>query len=311
MADFWSAFVKKKKMLGKGGFGKVYRCKVKHDVAKRLFKLKKPLPDYVAVKQLFKKKLDTRSLEKLDYEIEAINKISPSDYTVEYFTTFQDGDNVFIVMQLLDNYIELQKLIQEYEIPLANKHYLVKQLVKGMLYLHSKKFVHRDVKPGNIMVSPETLDIRYVDYGFSCFIPKGKNNPNCSKDRGTSTYRDYRIMEFYEKGTDNIETKAFQEAMMLSDWWSLALVIVYTYTSFYDDVTFSSNMSAEINKYFGTYNPNDERAHKDGSIAQESKIMVYALGAVKAPTKVIELVKAVRQRKPLSVVQREARVLVK
>ena len=43
---------------------------------------------------------------------------------------------------------------------------LFRGLVQGLAYLHSKKIVHRDVKPGNVLVSADGT-AKIADFGIS------------------------------------------------------------------------------------------------------------------------------------------------
>ena len=45
---------------------------------------------------------------------------------------------------------------------------IMKGLLQGLEYLHSKNIVHRDLKPSNVMLGNESLDsIKVMDFGLS------------------------------------------------------------------------------------------------------------------------------------------------
>ena len=44
---------------------------------------------------------------------------------------------------------------------------IFKKMVKGVEHLHSQGIIHRDLKPQNIMIEPEKLDVKIIDFGLS------------------------------------------------------------------------------------------------------------------------------------------------
>ena len=41
------------------------------------------------------------------------------------------------------------------------------QILKGLFYIHSAHILHRDLKPDNILIHPETMNVRICDFGLS------------------------------------------------------------------------------------------------------------------------------------------------
>eukprot|EP01035_Chromulina_nebulosa_P007498 gene7498-10125_t len=44
--------------------------------------------------------------------------------------------------------------------------YILREVIQGIVYLHSYKYIHRDIKPGNILVNSNG-DIKLSDFGVS------------------------------------------------------------------------------------------------------------------------------------------------
>lgn len=43
----------------------------------------------------------------------------------------------------------------------------MKQLLEAINHLHSNKVCHKDIKPENVMIDPETLKIKLIDFNVS------------------------------------------------------------------------------------------------------------------------------------------------
>jgi len=65
--------------------------------------------------------------------------------------------------------------------------FIFRQLIKGMAYMHSKGYAHRDLKLDNILMDPSTKQIKIIDFGFSLKASKDDRlNVYC----GTPHYMD-------------------------------------------------------------------------------------------------------------------------
>ncbi|CAM0908030.1 unnamed protein product [Alopecurus aequalis] len=73
--------------------------------------------------------------------------------------------DVYLVSQLMDS--DLDKIITSSQ-PLSSDHcqYLLFQLLRGMKYLHLSGVLHRDLKPGNLLVNAN-CDLKICDFGLA------------------------------------------------------------------------------------------------------------------------------------------------
>ena len=82
-------------------------------------------------------------------------------------------ENILWMMMPLCEF-DLNKLYKTRDVPLEANIKIMKQITAGIKYLHSKDIVHRDVKPGNILVAFENpLVIQLTDFDVSkCLDPE-------------------------------------------------------------------------------------------------------------------------------------------
>ena len=88
-----------------------------------------------------------------------------------YYTSFANGQNIYIVMELLDGVS-----LADYILSQSEKKHKVKeevvwkiltQLCAALRYLHDfKRIVHRDLAPGNILIDAD-FNIKLADFGLA------------------------------------------------------------------------------------------------------------------------------------------------
>ncbi len=72
---------------------------------------------------------------------------------------------VWIVMELLTGEL-LSDRIKRGKIPPKEAADILEQLAKALHYAHSKGIVHRDIKPGNVMIDPKGV-VKLMDFGIA------------------------------------------------------------------------------------------------------------------------------------------------
>lgn len=142
------------KMLGKGGFAKVYLCTSLDTNRSYAVKI---VPKANLVK--------SRARQKLQAEIK-IHRSLKHKYVCEYKHFFEDKTNCYILLELchcqsMNELIKRRKRLTEPEV----KYYL-QQLVESIQYMHSHNVIHRDLKLGNLFLD-KNLRIKVGDFGLA------------------------------------------------------------------------------------------------------------------------------------------------
>ena len=107
-----------------------------------------------------------------------------SSFIVNMFCSFQNNDNLFLVMELLTGG-DLRYHLLNYSFLFTETQlkFFFANIILGLEYLHKKGIVHRDLKPENIILSSQGMP-KISDFGISCF----KKNLDSDDDSGTPPY---------------------------------------------------------------------------------------------------------------------------
>lgn len=169
--------------IGRGGMGEVFLCE--HVFMKR----------HVAVKVLPKDKLsDPSSVERFYREARAAAKLDHPNI-VRAFDIDRDGETHFIVMEYVDA-LSLQEIVSRHgplDLPRAANY--IRQVALGLQHAHEAGLVHRDIKPGNLLVDRGGT-VKILDLGLARILEARKDNLTEKYDNdGTLGTADYLAPE--------------------------------------------------------------------------------------------------------------------
>ena len=118
-----------------------------------------------AVKIMFKSDFDEVILKLVNEEVGILAMLDHPNI-VKYTESYEDEENLYIVMEYLEDATELQKMIDK-QIKIAEKDESKKNeslfpeklvckmmymLLRGLHHIHTNNIVHRDVKPENCLI---------------------------------------------------------------------------------------------------------------------------------------------------------------
>ncbi len=163
--------------IGRGGMGHVF--KAEHSMLGRI----------EACKVLPKSKTTPDSIATFHREIRAQAQLDhPNLVRLSY--AGQDGATYFFVTEYVPG-ADLRQLVRQrgmLSAPAAAT--IISQAAQGLAYAHANHLVHRDIKPGNLLVTPDGRT-KLTDLGLAGFLHEddlAQDDPSAGKIVGTADY---------------------------------------------------------------------------------------------------------------------------
>ena len=165
-------------VIGKGGFGKVWKIQSKK--TKIVY----------ALKEMSKLKIiDKKSEKSINTEREFLSKLS-HPFIVNMHYAFQDKQNLYLVMDIL-NGGDLRYHISRYrKFSEEQTRFFIANIIYSLQYIHSNNVIHRDIKPENLVLDEKGY-VRITDFG----IAKENMEDNSSETSGTPGYMAPEVMK--------------------------------------------------------------------------------------------------------------------
>eukprot|EP00291_Cryptomonas_curvata_P012704 CAMPEP_0172188156 /NCGR_PEP_ID=MMETSP1050-20130122/21749_1 /TAXON_ID=233186 /ORGANISM="Cryptomonas curvata, Strain CCAP979/52" /LENGTH=1137 /DNA_ID=CAMNT_0012862583 /DNA_START=208 /DNA_END=3617 /DNA_ORIENTATION=+ len=167
-------------LLGEGAFGKTYMMRSTMD------------GEIYAVKMINVKKAEKNGVfvDSLKREVQMLLRLAHQNVT-RYFTCYmyKRGKYFCIVMELVDGGT-LGDLIADAgrpgapRVPLSDVRTFLLQMARALTHIHSKRMLHRDLKPHNVLITKDGKEAKITDFGLACVM----SSAAAASRAGTLTY---------------------------------------------------------------------------------------------------------------------------
>uniref|UniRef100_A0A8C1TAP1 Rho-associated protein kinase n=1 Tax=Cyprinus carpio TaxID=7962 RepID=A0A8C1TAP1_CYPCA len=236
------------KVIGRGAFGEVQL--VRHKASQKVY----------AMKVLSKFEMIKRSDSAFFWEERDIMAFADSPWVVQLCCAFQDDRSLYMVMEYMPGG-DLVNLTSTYDVPEKWAKFYTAEVVLALDAIHSMGFVHRDIKPDNMLLDCYG-HLKLADFG-TCMKMDGTGMVHCDTAVGTPDYISPEVLK--SQGGDGYYGRE-------CDWWSVG---VFIYEMLVGDTPFYAD------SLVGTYSKimdhkNSLNFPDDVEISQEAKNIICA-----------------------------------
>ena len=161
-------------LLGEGGMSYVYKATDKQ--LQRTVAIKTLKPNYVEQEKFVERfKREAQTAANLNHP----NIVQIFDWGI--------GDEPFFVMEYIEGNTLTSIIANKRTISMNDILFIGAQVSSGLQAAHSKGLVHRDIKPGNIMITPEG-NVKVTDFGIVSFQNEESDITKTGSILGTASY---------------------------------------------------------------------------------------------------------------------------
>ncbi len=168
--------------IGRGAYGTVFRAKDQNGIT-------------VAAKKI--EDISAKKITDIESDINFYRSLGLNDHPniLKMLHTAHEASSLWTFTEYcvygdLDNFFR-----SHYQLVagISDKVELMRQISCGIDFLHGKNIAHRDIKPGNILVSKEEqsnqIRIKLCDFGMAKHLDETRESSGMNSRTGTSTFR--------------------------------------------------------------------------------------------------------------------------
>lgn len=162
-------------VLGRGAMGYVYKG------------FDESLRRHVAIKVLSPELHEQSEFRKrFNVEAQALATLVHPNIT-QIYSAGQEGDQMYFAMEFVDGHPADDLLHRKGKFPVLEALHIVKQVCEGLKEAAAKEIIHRDIKPGNILIASDGV-AKITDFGIAKIMKQDQSLTSTGMMIGTPAY---------------------------------------------------------------------------------------------------------------------------
>jgi serine/threonine protein kinase len=160
--------------LGHGGMGRVFKARQVH------------LDRIVAIKVILPERLsDSGAFQRFQREARAIARLSHPNIVTVHDCGLAGGTS-FLVLEYVEG-TDLARRLRAGPLPVGQACEYIRQTALALQHAHERGLVHRDVKPGNLLLDAAGTKVKVLDLGLALLVNRPKSDSPSTALTGEGT----------------------------------------------------------------------------------------------------------------------------
>jgi len=158
--------------LGRGGMGTVFLAKRSDGIFEH----------QVAIKIIRESQATRENIRRFEQERNILASLNHPGIAKLFDGGITENGSPYLIMEYIDG-IPIDQYCSQHKVSLNGRIGLFKQVLEAVRHAHQNMVIHRDLKPGNILVTPDG-QVKILDFGISKLLEDSSEPASLTQTRG-------------------------------------------------------------------------------------------------------------------------------